>query len=166
MTTLTERVFEAMLSFQKENNTIQMCITNTAYLVCVAKQDKEITKKFSPAVKAVIAITDTGICLHVVMSLNDNQVVDPSEQFQGATYVDRFCDLPKDLEIKTAEGGIRRREDYLTRFVKFLKQAQEMNEGKFEGLFHDYAVKQHAYVMGVLSKADQKQLKKMCLPLP
>ena len=164
MATLTERVFKAMLSFQKENETIQMCITNTAYLVCVAKQDAELVKKFSPSVKAVMAIKD-GICLHVVMSLNDNQVVDPSEQFQGATYVDRFCDLPKDFVIKTADGGIRRREDYLTRFVKFLKQAQEMNEGKFEGLFHDYAKKQHAYVMGVLSKADQKQLKKMVLPL-
>ncbi len=166
MTSITEKVVEAMWKFQEQNGIKGRCIANTSYLLAIAEQDEEFP--FTPKAKAVFADSGDMITIHILLSLgHENCLVDPSFEIHRLKpqYYDRLCQLDKKNIYRTPDGSDLDKKIWIAKYLQFLDIEERLNDGKIPSAFQDYNNEQHEYVLSVLTEEEQELLKRMNLPV-
>jgi hypothetical protein len=163
--TITKKVIEAMWKFQEQNGITGRCIANASYLLAIAEQDKEFP--FAPKAKAVFADSGNMITIHILLSLGEDCLIDPSFEIHRLKpqYYDRLCQLSKQNIYRTPDGSDLDKKVWIAKYLQFLDIEERLNDGKIPSAFQDYNNEQHEYVLSVLTEEEKEQLHRMILPV-
>jgi len=149
-----EKVYRAMLTYQKENNITQRCITNALYFKdCLNANGQEAT------VRAVLARwinqeqQGYQICVHMVVDIGNNRLIDPSYEItslKGVEYLEKIhLAYPKELMNCPTQGLTQR--ECIEKFLEFLAIAKRINGGENLSTGLEYYHAQADYVERVVS---------------
>lgn len=146
-----EKIVNAMHKYQKINNVKGCCMTNALILYDIVRLSTAKNVK----VKAVYAIsydTETAICRffegHVVLSLGNNQLIEPSWELENLKDVQYFDSI--NVLIKVFKGLDRKvLPQLIEKHIYFTNIANRINNGEFlisdEEHYHkqlDYLIQQ------------------------
>jgi nucleoid-associated protein YejK len=121
------KTLELMYQYQKNNNIVRKCLTNTQFL-----RDSIVFSGKKAMVRAVFAQYTFDRTLYLVVHLvveTNGIIIDPSHEIaqHKPTYYDKIHQLPK-LSSTIEIAGLSRK-DMIKHFLSFSSHADEINNG-------------------------------------
>lgn len=127
-----------MRNFQKENCIKNQCVTNVQYLYDCIKNNESIN--ISIKIKPVIVVSiceNRCIAGHLVLSIyedNEEIIIDPSYDvfsIKNKYYYDNIKSFTENCCDKSNSESKVFAQNIISTFMKFVKLADQMNNGKF-----------------------------------
>jgi hypothetical protein len=149
----TNNIIDSMREFQKINNIKSQCITNTQYFYDTLKNNTSVNAK----AKAVFAVsndeeTDTWLVINHMVITIDETVLEPSYEVYSLKNVKYYDSINHFLSLfQNPNEQITNLKEYLTKFIKFVKMAERINNDEFIITDKEFYNKQADYIENLYS---------------
>jgi len=144
MNTIVARIILHMREFQKNNNVIRQCLTNTQYLYDCVKMNTSLDVK---AKAFIIYIEDfekriIKIINHLALII-DNKIIESSYEVFKLKNI-KYFDTIQDLNFLFMDKEFKK--TIIKNHLKFVENAERINNGVFSIANYDFYIKQADYV--------------------